>query len=100
MERYSAVVILHQTFYDAALQWFIHYKWTKIDAVLLTHSHADAIMGLDDLRQFTGCGDRKDAVQQSVPIYCSKETFAVIEKTFGYLVDTRNATGKAKVKLI
>lgn len=94
-----------KTFYDAALQWFIHHQdrlfGGGIDAVILTHSHADAIMGLDDLRQFTGSGSgprsSANSVQSTVPIYLTTETFHVVKAAFPYLVDVRNATGSGEV---
>jgi phosphoribosyl 1,2-cyclic phosphate phosphodiesterase len=53
----------------------------RIDAVLYTHSHADHILGLDDLRPFNymQIGD--------IPIYGSAETLDVIESTFKYVFD-------------
>ncbi|KAI8830705.1 beta-lactamase-like protein [Chytridium lagenaria] len=42
-----------KTFMESALQWFVTYRLRNIDAVILTHGHADAMMGLDDLRQWT-----------------------------------------------
>ncbi|PNX95242.1 hydrolase-like protein [Trifolium pratense] len=53
-----------------------------IDAVIITHSHADAIGGLDDLRDWT------NNVQPSIPIYVAKRDFEVMKKTHYYLVDT------------
>jgi phosphoribosyl 1,2-cyclic phosphate phosphodiesterase len=52
-----------------------------IDAVLYTHSHADHIMGLDDLRplsfaSFRACGP--------IPLYAASETAAVLERIFEY----------------
>lgn len=51
----------------------------RIDAVLFTHSHADHIMGLDDLRPF-------NFWQQGViPIYASDEHFRYIRTVFPYV---------------
>ncbi|OAY82357.1 putative hydrolase [Ananas comosus] len=69
-------------FYHSALQWFPTYGLRQIDAVLITHSHADAIGGLDDLRDWT------NNVQPYIPIYVSKRDFEVMKKTHYYLVDT------------
>ncbi|KAM7255716.1 hypothetical protein ACFE04_008614 [Oxalis oulophora] len=69
-------------FYHSALQWFPAYGIRTIDAVVITHSHADAIGGLDDLRDWT------NNVQQSVPIYTAERDFEVMKKTHYYLVDT------------
>ncbi|KAG2728791.1 hypothetical protein I3843_01G215900 [Carya illinoinensis] len=53
-----------------------------LDAVIITHSHADAIGGLDDLRDWT------NNVQPYIPIYVAQRDFEVMKKTHYYLVDT------------
>ncbi|XP_037497508.1 putative hydrolase C777.06c isoform X2 [Jatropha curcas] len=57
-------------------------KLRTIDAVIITHSHADAIGGLDDLRDWT------NNVQPHIPIYVARRDFEVMKKTHYYLVDT------------
>lgn len=69
-------------FYHSALQWFPALGIRTLDAVIITHSHADAIGGLDDLRDWT------NNVQPSIPIYVAKRDFEVMKKTHYYLVDT------------
>ncbi|KAJ4749323.1 Metallo-hydrolase/oxidoreductase superfamily protein [Rhynchospora pubera] len=69
-------------FYHSALQWFPIYGLRRLDAVLITHSHADAIGGLDDLRDWT------NNVQPHIPIYVAQRDFEVMQKTHYYLVDT------------
>ncbi|KAG8380102.1 hypothetical protein BUALT_Bualt07G0158700 [Buddleja alternifolia] len=62
-----------------------------IDAVIITHSHADAIGGLDDLRDWT------NNVQPSIPIYTTIRDFEVMKKTHYYLVDTSSIIPGAAV---
>ncbi|XP_010262084.1 PREDICTED: putative hydrolase C777.06c isoform X2 [Nelumbo nucifera] len=69
-------------FYQSALKWFPTFGIRDIDAVIITHSHADAIGGLDDLRDWT------NNVQPFIPIYVAKRDFEVMKKTHYYLVDT------------
>ncbi len=52
-----------------------------IDAVLYTHSHADHILGLDDLRPLTFASVRASG---HLPLYASTETAAVLEHVFHY----------------
>jgi phosphoribosyl 1,2-cyclic phosphate phosphodiesterase len=52
-----------------------------LDAVLFTHSHADHILGLDDLRPFNF------RQKSPIPIYASPETMAAIQRVFEYIFD-------------
>ena len=53
----------------------------RIDAILYTHSHADHILGLDDVRPFNFMQKRE------IPIYASAESLEVIKRTFEYVFD-------------
>jgi phosphoribosyl 1,2-cyclic phosphate phosphodiesterase len=59
----------------------LHFGIERLDAILYTHSHADHILGLDDVRPFNFLQ------QQEIPIYCSAETFDTIQRTFQYVFD-------------
>nr|CAB3453224.1 unnamed protein product [Digitaria exilis] len=69
-------------FYHSALQWFPAFGLRTVDAVIITHSHADAIGGLDCLRDWT------NNVQPSVPIYVAERDYEVMKMTHYYLIDT------------
>ncbi len=57
----------------------------KVDAILFTHSHADHIMGLDDVRPFNF---KHGGV---IPIHGSPETLDNIRHCFRYIFDARYA---------
>jgi phosphoribosyl 1,2-cyclic phosphate phosphodiesterase len=57
---------------------------TKLDAIVYTHSHADHILGLDDVRPFNYHQGAR------IPIYASAKTFAVIERVFAYIFENHN----------
>ena len=55
----------------------------RVDAILFTHSHADHVMGLDDVRPFN--------YQQGgvIPIHGSEETIGAIRRSFPYIFDEK-----------
>lgn len=53
----------------------------RLDAVIFTHSHADHIMGLDDVRPFNF------RQKERIPIYASADTMAAIQHAFQYIFD-------------
>ncbi len=59
----------------------LRYRIDRIDAILFTHSHADHILGLDDVRPFNFM-QKKD-----IPIYTSEPSLEVIQRTFQYVFD-------------
>ncbi|KAJ2111097.1 hypothetical protein IW146_005607 [Coemansia sp. RSA 922] len=87
----NIVIDCGKTFLESATEVFVKHDVKSIDAVLLTHGHADAMFGLDDLRQWTS------SFGVSIPIYCDQETLDVVTRTFPYLVDTSFATGSGLV---
>lgn len=90
--RDLTVPVIH--FYlESALDIFPRYGIREIDALILSHGHADAVLGLDDLRAWTSGG----TLQESVPVYLNEETFAVVSRAFPYLVSKANATGGGEV---
>jgi len=59
----------------------------RIDAVLLTHSHADHIFGLDDLRRFNHLQGGP------VPIHGEAATLARVRETFSYAFNVGQVGG-------
>jgi phosphoribosyl 1,2-cyclic phosphate phosphodiesterase len=55
----------------------------RVDAVLLTHDHADHTHGIDDIRAFTV---RRDG---PIPIYGPADTLARLSQRFPYIFDDR-----------
>ncbi len=67
---------------------------TRIDAVLYTHSHADHILGLDDLRPLSFKGTKK------IPLYADRTTADVLQTIFEYTFSESNTyPHKARVAL-
>jgi phosphoribosyl 1,2-cyclic phosphate phosphodiesterase len=53
----------------------------RLDAIVYTHSHADHMMGLDDVRPFNF------RQKGQIPVYASEPTMAAIRRCFQYVFD-------------
>jgi phosphoribosyl 1,2-cyclic phosphate phosphodiesterase len=83
MVQYSGRTVLIDTTPDFRQQ-ALREQIPRIDAILFTHSHADHIMGLDDVRPLNL------RQRQEIPIYGSSETLSGIQTSFRYIFETRN----------
>lgn len=59
-------------------QQMLRERIDRLDAVLITHAHADHILGLDDLRPFT-------FRQGEIPVHATAETWSRVERVFYYI---------------
>mmetsp|Transcript_69600 Transcript_69600/g.215167 ORF Transcript_69600/g.215167 Transcript_69600/m.215167 type:complete len:394 (-) Transcript_69600:85-1266(-) len=89
--RRHVVIDCGKTFRDSVLRWFPYYGVPGVDAVVLTHDHADAILGLDDIRsvQRTLPGQTlqsgKPVELQTTQVFLNRETMATVDRVFPYL---------------
>jgi phosphoribosyl 1,2-cyclic phosphate phosphodiesterase len=61
----------------------------QLEAVLLTHAHADHVMGFDDLRPLSV------GRSQPMPVYGNKQAFEIVRRAFSYAFD-----GKPKLSTV
>jgi phosphoribosyl 1,2-cyclic phosphodiesterase len=73
----TVLVDAGKTFRESAQRWFPPFASGGVDAVLLTHEHADAVLGLDDLR----------AVQRArpLPVFAARQCLDRVAQVFPYL---------------
>lgn len=84
----TTVIDTGPDFKDQALTFGI----TRLDAVFITHEHADHVMGLDDVRRFTW----KRA--EPLPIYADAATLERLRIVYPYVTEVR-VPGKAVPKI-
>jgi len=78
--------VLVDTTPDLRQQALLH-KLVQVDAVLYTHSHADHILGLDELRRYN------HMTRRPVPLYGNAATLADLRRTFAYVFDPKSPKG-------
>ena len=67
----------------------------RVDAVLLTHAHADHIAGLDDLRPLNF------AQRAAIPLYGSTSTLQLVRKHFDYaFAETSDGSTRPALELV
>lgn len=74
----NIIIDVGKTFRETLIRWFPEFGINSVDAIVLTHGHADAIFGLDDVRSV----QQKDV---STPVYLSEDCLNIVKKVFFYL---------------
>ena len=59
----------------------------RLDAILFTHSHADHVLGLDEVRRFN------KLQHEAIPCYSDARTKADLRRTFSYIFDEATPRG-------
>jgi phosphoribosyl 1,2-cyclic phosphate phosphodiesterase len=59
----------------------------RVDAILYTHSHADHVLGLDDVRRFNSIQ------RKAIPCYGDARTLADLRRTFAYAFEDKTPQG-------
>ena len=78
-----------KTFRESMLRWYPRHRIHGLHAVLITHEHADATLGLDDLRSLQRFDETSGLpLTPPIPIILSAHSLNSIALRFPYLVDT------------
>lgn len=86
IETPAGHVLLIDTTTDLRAQ-ALRYDMRRVDAVLYTHSHADHVLGLDEVRRY-------NMIQRApMPLFGTEETLAELARTFAYVFRPGAARG-------
>ncbi|MGC8666817.1 MAG: MBL fold metallo-hydrolase [Chthonomonadales bacterium] len=67
---------------------------TRVDAVVYTHTHADHVFGLDEIRRFN------DLMGCEIPVYGDPGTLEDLRRIYRYIfTDTQEGGGKPRIRL-
>lgn len=80
-----------KTFREQVLRWFTAHKIPRVDSIILTHEHADAILGLDDIRVVQPFSPSNDI--DPTAIYLTEYAMDSITNKFPYLVQKKLKDG-------
>jgi len=72
----------------------LNFKVPRVDAILITHTHADHILGLDDIRRFN------QMQKGPIDLYARKEDLVLIDKIFGYTHEEKNKGNRDIPRLV
>lgn len=81
-----------KNFKEQVLRWFTSYQIPHVDAVILTHEHADAILGLDDIRGVQPYNPYNFI--EPTPVFLTQHSMESVAAKFPYLVQKTPKEGQ------
>eukprot|EP00802_Teleaulax_amphioxeia_P016682 Tamp_16806.p1 GENE.Tamp_16806~~Tamp_16806.p1 ORF type:complete len:334 (+),score=69.23 Tamp_16806:25-1002(+) len=86
-ESTNVLIDVGKTFKQSAVRWFSKYEVDKVDAIVITHEHADAMLGLDDVREMqkVPADWRTVGMPAPMPVRLSAATMEHVRNVFPYL---------------
>ncbi|KAL1560473.1 putative hydrolase isoform X2 [Salvia divinorum] len=81
-----------KTFREQVLRWFTCHKIPQVDSIILTHEHADAVLGLDDIRAVQPFSPINDI--NPTPVFLTQDSMESIAVKFPYLVQKKLKPGQ------
>ncbi|KAF3323093.1 hydrolase [Carex littledalei] len=97
MSHHYILIDVGKCFREQVLRWFVRHKIPCVDSIILTHEHADAILGLDDIRVVQPFSPTNDI--NPTPIYLTQFAMDSIAMKFPYLA-TKNLKEGQEVRRV
>ncbi|XP_047251660.1 putative hydrolase C777.06c isoform X2 [Capsicum annuum] len=91
-EHKYILIDVGKTFREQVLRWFTRYRIPQVDSIILTHEHADATLGLDDIRAVQPFSPTNDI--DPTPVYLTQYSMDSIVQKFPYLVQKKLKEGQ------
>lgn len=91
-EHKYILIDVGKTFREQVLRWFTVHKIPRVDSIILTHEHADAILGLDDIRVVQPFSPTNDI--DPTPIHLTQHAMDSIANKFSYLIQKKLKEGE------
>lgn len=91
-EHSYILIDVGKTFREQVLRWFTFHKIPRVDSIILTHEHADAVLGLDDIRAVQPFSAINDI--SPTPIFLTEDSMSSIAVKFPYLVQKKLKEGQ------
>ncbi|KAK4778765.1 hypothetical protein SAY86_006293 [Trapa natans] len=81
-----------KNFREQVLRWFTFHKIPHLDSIILTHEHADAVLGLDDVRAVQPFSPTNDI--DPTTVFLSQHSMESISEKFPYLIKKKLKEGQ------
>ncbi|CAH9104211.1 unnamed protein product [Cuscuta epithymum] len=91
-EHKYILIDVGKTFREQVLRWFTLYRIPRVDSIILTHEHADAVLGLDDIRAVQPFSPTNDI--NPTPVYLNQYAMDSLAVKFPYLAQKKLKDGQ------